>query len=172
MLSNAKRIEHYAKKYLLYIDISGFAHLSCKNDKSIREIYETINELNVHRHHAFDTIVFSDIILVSNKHDANDQHSHEYLVMFACEFVQDLLFRCKSKNLDVPFRAILNYGEFEYYNLNNISCYHGKALIESYKKEKEVNGVGLFIFKSIAKYNNIFATIKYYNDLDYVLFIS
>jgi hypothetical protein len=88
--------------------------------------------------------------------------------MYSCEFVQNLLFRCKSKNLNVPFRAILSYGEFEYYKLENLSCYHGKALIESYKKEKSINGVGLFISRDILKYNKVFKTIKYDEDLNYV----
>ena len=156
------------KKYLLYIDILGFANLSLKNDNSVREIYETINELNVYKHSAFETFVFSDTILVSNRHELHDQHSHEYHVMYSCEFVQDLLFRCTSKNLNVPFRAILSYNEFEYHQLKNLSFYHGKALIESYNKEKSINGVGLFISRDILKYNKIFKTIKYDNDLDYV----
>lgn len=156
------------QKYLLYIDILGFANLSLKNDNSIRKIYETINELNVHRHGAFETIVFSDTILVTNRHEIINQESHEYLVMFSCEFVQDLLFKCQVKNLSVPFRAILSYGEFEYYELANLSCYHGKALVDSYNREKSINGVGLFISNDILKYNKIFRTIKYDKELDFV----
>lgn len=156
------------QKYLLYIDILGFANLSSHNDQSIRNIYEAINELNVHRHDAFDTIVFSDTILVSNKHDLIDHHSHEYHVMYCCEFVQDLLFRCEERQLKVPFRAILFYGEFEFYKLSNISCYYGQALIECYQKEKEVNGVGFFMHKNILKFNKFYETIYYDKDLNYV----
>ncbi|MBW8324746.1 MAG: hypothetical protein K0M50_08290 [Prolixibacteraceae bacterium] len=155
-------------KYLLYIDILGFSNLSSSNDNRIRKIYEIVDELNVHRHDAFDTFVFSDTILVANKYDLNDDHSHEYHVMYSCEFVQDLLYRSVANNLDIPFRAILSYNEFEYYKLNNIQCYHGQALINSYKKEKEINGIGLFIRKDILHRNKIFKTIEYDNELDYV----
>lgn len=156
------------KKYLLYIDILGFGNLSSQNDEKVKEIYEIIDDLNVHSHDAFDTFVFSDTILVTNKHDLADQHSHEYHIMYSCEFVQDLLYRCEARRLDVPFRAILCYKEFEYYRLKNITCYHGMALIDCYKREKELNGVGLFIHEDILQHNRFFDTLEYNDSLHYV----
>ncbi len=153
-------------RYLLYIDILGFAELVKTDYKKIRLLFEKIDELNVHKHNAFQTIVFSDTILISNKQAPRNTDDHEYLVMYACEFAQDLMFRCID--LEIQFRAILTYGEFYYEKLENIEAYHGKALVNAYYKEKEVNSIGLFIDKSILSYNVIFKTVQFDKDLHFV----
>lgn len=153
-------------KYLLYIDILGFAELVKTDYDKIRILFKTIDELNVHKHNAFQTIVFSDTILILNKKTPRNTYEHEYLVMFACEFVQDLMFR--SINLEIQFRAILTYGDFFYEKLENIEAYHGKALVNAYYKEKDINSLGLFIDKNIQGYNKIFKTTQFDKDLDFV----
>lgn len=158
------------KKYFLYIDILGFANLVTKSPEKIKLIYEIINSLNVHKHHAFKTIVFSDTILVYNKIDPESDREHNYLVMYACEFVQELTYHLADK--DIYFRAILTYDNFTQYNLENIDCYYGDALVNCYNKEKEVNGMGLFIDKNIIKYNGIFPTTSYDKDLDFVFILQ
>lgn len=154
------------EKFLLYIDILGFSELVNKNSKSIKKIYEVVNQLNVHKHDAFQTIIFSDTILVYNKLETNTLHDKEYVVMFMVEFVQDLLFSGKSINLN--FRAIITYGEFEHYKLKNTECYFGKSLVSAYMKEKEINGVGLFIDNDLVGFNKIFKTCKYNSKLKFV----
>jgi len=153
-------------KYLLYIDILGFSDLVRKNPKKIDNIYNVINSLNVHRHHAFKTIVFSDTILVYNLEEPKTPHDHSYLVMYAIEFAQDLWFRTVGK--EVFFRGILRYGTFNHYDLSNISAYYGNALIDSYIKEKDLNCCGLFIDKSCQKYNDIFPMERYDQDISFV----
>ena len=153
-------------KYLLYIDILGFADLVKTDYNKIRLLFKKIDELNVHRHNAFQTIVFSDTILIINKQAPKNSDNHEYLVMYACEFAQDLMFRCID--LEIQFRAILTYGEFYYEKLENIEAYHGKALVDAYYKEKDINCLGLFIDKSILQYNVIFKTIQFDKDLHFV----
>ncbi|POY34672.1 hypothetical protein C3K47_19175 [Solitalea longa] len=153
-------------KYLLYIDILGFADLVKTDYDKIRLLFKKIDELNVHRHNAFQTIVFSDTILILNKIAPRNTHEHEYLVMYACEFAQDLMFRCID--LEIQFRAILTYGDFFYEKLENIEAYHGKALVNAYYKEKDINSLGLFIDKSILQYNTIFKTTQFDKDLDFV----
>lgn len=86
--------------------------------------------------------------------------------MYMCEFAQDLIFRGSPLNLN--FRAILTHGEFEYYKLQNTECYYGKSLIDAYLREKEINGIGLFMDTALEKYNNIFKTTKYSHDLNFV----
>lgn len=154
------------QKYLLYIDILGFADLVKTDYDKIRLLFEKIDELNVHKHNAFQTIVFSDTILIVNKQLPKSIHEHEYLVMYACEFAQDLMFRCID--LEIQFRAILTYGEFYYEKLNNIEAYHGKALVNAYYKEKDINCLGLFIDKSILHYNIFFNTVSFDKDLHFV----
>lgn len=153
-------------KYLLYIDILGFADLVKSDYNRIRKLFKIIDELNVHRHNAFQTIVFSDTILIVNKQAPSNTHEHEYLVMYACEFAQDLMFRCID--LEIQFRAILTYGEFYFEKLENIEAYHGQALVSAYNKEKDINCIGLFIDKSILQYNIIFETTQFDKDLHFV----
>lgn len=153
-------------KYLLYIDILGFSDLVRKDYKAIEALFSRIDSLNVHRHGDFQTIVFSDTILVFNKVEPMNEHDKEYLIMFACEFVQDLLFRCID--IEIQFRAILTYGEFNYSKLENIDAYYGKALVDSYYKEKDINGQGLFISNKLLEYNTIFPTIQFDADLHFV----
>jgi hypothetical protein len=158
-----------SQKYLLYIDILGFSDLVKNNPSEIEVLYEIINSLNVHKHDAFQTIVFSDTILVYNKIDPTSIEDHRYLVMYAIEFVQDLMYRLSTR--ERYFRALLTYGEFKHYTLSNIECYYGSALVNCYYKEKEINGMGLFIDKQIEN-NRIFPTINYDKDLDFVLLLQ
>lgn len=154
------------ERFLLYIDILGFSELVNNNSESIKRIYEIVNQLNVHKHDAFRTIIFSDTILVYNKIETKTEHDKEYVVMYMIEFVQDLLFRGKSINLN--FRAIITYGEFEHYKLENAECYYGKSLVSAYLKEKEINGVGLFIDNNLEVFNKIFKTCVYNSKLRFV----
>lgn len=156
-------------KYLLYIDILGFSDMVKNDYGKIVKLFDYIDNLNVHRHDAFQTIVFSDTILIFNKETPLSTHDHENIVMFACEFVQDLM--CQSVDLEVQFRAILTYGEFSYERLTNIDSYHGIALVNAYNKEKEINGIGLFLDKKIAEYNTIFKTTPFDKDL-YFVFVT
>lgn len=158
------------EKYFLYIDILGFADLVEQDPSEIEEIYEIIDSLNVHSHDAFKTIVFSDTILVYNKEDVSSKQDHEYVVMYACEFVKELMYRFGNKNRH--FRAILTYDNFKHYNLKNVECYYGDALVNCYYKEKDVNGIGLFIDKKIARFNIIFPTVEYDKDLDFVCLLQ
>lgn len=158
------------KRYFLYIDILGFADLVKEGSEEIELIYSRIDSLNAHRHDAFKTIVFSDTILVYNKESITSKRDHEYIVMYACEFVQDLTYHLADRN--ITFRALLTYDSFKHYELNNVECYYGSALVNCYYKEKDVNGMGLFIDKRIAEYNNIFPTTTYDKDLDFVCILQ
>jgi hypothetical protein len=45
------------ERFLLYIDILNFSNLVLQKGK-VEELYEIINDLNVHRHDVFNTIIF------------------------------------------------------------------------------------------------------------------
>lgn len=154
------------KKYFLYIDILGFAEIAKNDPNEIERIYNIIDSLNVHKHEAFKTIIFSDTILVYNIEEAVSNFERESIVMFACEFAQDLIYHFADK--DIYFRAILTYDYFKHYSLKYAECYYGNALINCYNKEKEINGIGLFIDKRITQFNKIFPTVDYDKDFDYV----
>ena len=157
-------------RYLLYIDILGFSELVKNDVKKVKALFTIVNELNSHQHFDFKTIVFSDTILIFNRKIAVTQHDHEYLIMYSCEFIQDLMF--KTLELDIQFRAILTYDEFYYENLDNLEAYYGKALVNAYYKEKEINGLGLFIDKRISHYNTIFKMSEFDKDLNFVYLLQ
>jgi hypothetical protein len=84
--------------YLLYIDILGFSELVLKKGR-IEDLYDQIDTLNSHEHTAFKTLAFSDTILIYN----TVEWGRHYLVMYLCEFAQDLFYRLVSR--DLHFRA-------------------------------------------------------------------
>src|SRR5882672_11004861 len=94
-------------KYLLYIDILGFADLVRRDPHQVEKIYGVLDTLNVHRHKVFRTIVFSDTVLVYNRQDPKptDTAAHEYIVWYSIEFAEDLHHRLIGQGL--YFRAVL-----------------------------------------------------------------
>ena len=153
-------------KYLLYIDILGFSNLVFESEKRVIELYNIIDSLNCHNHDAFKTIVFSDTMLVYNIDYHGIEADDRYLVMFLIEFAQNLLYQTIGK--DYYFRATLVYGEFIHSTPDKVERFYGKALIDAYNKEKQIIGTGLYIDDRCNKYNNIFKTEKYNNDLSFV----
>lgn len=154
------------RRFLLYIDFLGFSDLVAENPKRIDMIYQIINSLNVHAHEAFKTIVFSDTVLVYNSELASSERNKKYLVMYACEFVQDLQRRLVGQG--VFFRAVLVFGEFEHYKLNNVECFYGGALIKAYLKEKDIAVIGMFIDDACNQFNDIFEVERFDDDLSFV----
>ncbi len=155
-------------KYLLYIDILGFSDLVKTDPLQVERIYGVLDSLNVHRHHAFRTIVFSDTVLVYNCSDPkpSDKKEHEYLVWYSIEFAEDLHHRLTGQGL--YFRAVLVSGEFQHYALENIDCFFGKALIEAHARERSIPSVGLFIDTTCNQYNRYFRTEQFGNQLHFV----
>lgn len=140
----------------LYIDILGFKEL-INSGSDLRDLYSTINELNVHRDKDFTTIVFSDTILVYGAEVWN--HVPNQAIMWLVEFAQDLFYRLIVK--DIHFRAYITYGEFEHYQLSNLEAYYGKALVECYEREKEIQCTGVFLDSRLARYSDVFATTPF-----------
>ncbi len=153
-------------KYLLYIDVLGFTQLVESDSERIQQLYTIIDSLNVHKHEAFSTIVFSDTILVYNRYDPTTEADHQYFVMYAIEFAQDLLYRTIGQSLF--FRAVLTYGRFDHYKLKNVECFYGPALISAYKREKAIYSTGLFIDNVCNNYNDIFKSSRYDDSLHFV----
>src|SRR5680860_1637694 len=113
-------------KAFLYIDILGFEKLVRSNSEKIKRIFEIIDGLNVHRHIAFQTVVFSDTFLVFNK---NNDHENHYYVTYLIEYAQQLFY--KLSLINIYFKGIITLGEFSFSRSNNIEVYYGLALIET-----------------------------------------
>ncbi len=153
-------------RFLLYIDILGFKELVKNNSAKVEQVYKIIDSLNAHRHEGFKTIIFSDTILVYNKEKSRNWGEHDYYVMYACEFVQDLQFRLTGQN--IFFRAVLVSGKFNHYHLENSECFFGEALIKAYTLEKNIQAVGLFIDDYSMGHNRVFPTKRFDKDLSFV----
>lgn len=156
-----------SQKYFLYIDILGFSELVSSNPEAVEELYQIIDDLNVHRHDAFTTIVFSDTILVYNREDPTSDYDHRYLVMYSIEFAQNLFYRLIGK--DIYFRATLRYGAFAHKSLKHIDAYYGTALIDSYRDEKHIPAIGVFLHRSVWAHNDIFHTVPFTKDYSFAI---
>src|SRR5262249_21587563 len=92
------------KKYFLYIDILGFSSLVVAG--RVRDLYRRLDNLNAHSHPSFNTIVFSDTMVIYNKDDLDwDEADKAALVSRLCEFAADLFYRLVSQ--DIHFRAYI-----------------------------------------------------------------
>lgn len=152
--------------YLLYIDILGFGELT-KNDHSrARRLYHLLETQHVHNHHAFRAIVFSDTILIYNLEEPLTQSDHEYLVMFAIEFAQNLLYTTIGK--DFYFRAVLVHEGFEHSRAEKVERVFGPALVKAYEAEKDIQCTGLFIDQHCQSFNKIFKVAPWNRDLYFV----
>jgi hypothetical protein len=156
-------------RYLLYIDILGFSSLVEDHPAKVEDLYEVIASLHAHRHGDFKSIIFSDTVLVYSVAPCESVRDKVYLVMYLCEFAQDLLYRLTGR--DIVFRAVLTRGEFRHYELNSMPCFFGNALIRAYRSEKQIKAVGLFIDRAIEKENHIFQT-RPYNDQYSCVFLT
>lgn len=153
-------------RYFLYLDILGFTDLVRNHSDRIHDLYEVIASLNVHNHDAFKVVVFSDTVIVYNVNGGDTPEDSQYLIMFMCEFVKDLMHRLTGRG--IYFRSIITYGDFTHYELNNMPCFFGNALVDAYNSEKEIKAIGLFIHKDISQYCDIFKYKKFNDNFNFV----
>jgi len=147
------------ERFLLYIDLLNFSNLVAQKGK-VEELYEIINKLHVHDHDVFTTIIFSDTILVYNRSNARGLEDVRYMVMYLCEFAQDLVYRLIGR--DIHFRGYITCGDFAHYPMDNIKdVFYGEALIEAYRAERKIQATGLFMSNLVAPYSDIFRTARF-----------
>lgn len=147
-------------KYFLYIDILGFSKMVEQDSPKVKEVFSIIDKLNVFHHESFETVFFSDTLLVFNKDYAVLESDKNYFIMFLIEFVEDLYYRLADRN--IFFRGFLVEGDFEYEKGKNILMYYGKALLKAYdsEKSKKYPYTGLLIENKLLKNNLVFPTKK------------
>jgi len=153
------------EKFLLYIDLLGFSDIVDAPHK-VRSLYKIVDSLNAHKHYYFNTIVFSDTILVYNEEEPKDDGERNYLVWYAIEFAEDLHHRLTGTG--TFFRAILTHGEFDHYDLENIECFFGRALVDAYYSEKDLPAIGLFIDDICQQHNEYFRTAPFVPNRNFV----
>lgn len=164
----------------LYIDILGFSNMVKEHSPKIPQIFDIFNGLSVHNHYAFQTIVFSDTIIVFYGNNEDNDMPNHYYVTYLLEFAQQLFYRLLS--IGVYYRGFITYGDFEFHELSNIQAYWGNALIEAYEDDNKkdendrIKGFGLFVRRDLSddiiildkmpvgeKYNFIFLCQSYLN---------
>jgi hypothetical protein len=153
-------------RYLLYIDLLGFAEMTVRDPRKIARLYSIIDSLNAHRHDVFRAIVFSDTLLVYNHSDPSTDEDKDCLVWYLIEFAEDLHHRLTGQ--DIYFRGIVCSGDFEHYELKNIQCFYGGALVNAYLTEKDIGCAGLFIDDHCNNHNKYFHTAPYSKNLNFV----
>src|SRR2546425_415001 len=142
--------------YLLYIDVLGFGELVETDPKRVEDLFEIVASLNVRAHGAFAAIAFSDTILVHDVPLPSNDHDRQYVMMYQCEFFRDLLHRVAGRGFS--FRAVLTYGPFQHYRLNDTSYFYGLALNRAYDTEKKLQITGLLMDDYCYRYSNIFSS--------------
>jgi hypothetical protein len=96
------------KKYFLYIDILGFSPLVIRD--GVKDLYDRLDRLSAHSHSSFNTIVFSDTIVIYNKDDLEwDEGDIKALVLRLCEFAENLFYLLISQ--DIHYRAYICRGQ-------------------------------------------------------------
>ena len=168
---STKEIFKYEKDYLtfmkrafLYIDILGFGELVKSKSVKIDEIFKIFDKLNVFKHDSFQVIVFSDTILVFNK---EENWSKDYFITYLIEYAQELFYKLSSIN--IYFKGIITFGEFNFKELKNFQSYYGETLNETYKDEAELDGFGLYINKKLDKKVIVFDKVSFNEKYDYIL---
>jgi len=165
-MENEARRRALEERFFLYIDVLNFGHLVTQKGE-VEKLYEIINRLHVHRHDVFTTIIFSDTILVYNKSHARGLEDVRYMVMYLCEFAQDLFYRLVGT--DIHFRAYITCGDFAHYPMENINdVFYGEALIEAYNAEKKIQAMGLFMNNLVVPYSSIFKTARFNRSCQFV----
>lgn len=151
------------KRLFLYIDILGFSDM-IKGGFPVDQLYQRIDDLNVHRDKDFTTIVFSDTIVVYGS-DAWANYKNQ-AVMWLAEFAQDLFFRFIG--IDKHFRAFITEGEFAHNKMKNIEAYYGNALVRCYEAERYVKACGIFLDNDLVPNSDIFHTTQYNDEWSFM----
>lgn len=152
------------KRAFLYIDILGFANLVETKSSKVDKIFEIFDGLNVFKHHSLQVIVFSDTILVFNREDNWSKH---YFVTYLIEYAQELFY--KLSQINVYFKGIITFGEFNFNELKNFQAYYGETLIETYRDEAILDGFGLYINKELNKEVIVFDKVHFNDKYDFIL---
>lgn len=162
------RVE-FMKRAFLYIDILGFEHFVVTKSPKIKNIFEILDRVkayNLKYYFSLQIVVFSDTVLVFNKNDTKENDVRLYAT-FLVNYAQALFYELAAIN--VYFKGILTFGEFNFDQLKNIQAYYGLALIDTYRSEKELEGFGLFADKNISNEIVALEKVNFSEKFDFII---
>ena len=85
-----------------------------------------------------------------------DADARQHLVMYLCEFAQNLFYRLVGRGWH--FRAYLARGAFSQGRLENVDAFYGEALARARRRLSEIQCTGLFIDDDVLPDCNVFLT--------------
>ena len=144
--------------YLLYIHILGLRAL-VEEGGDVDGLCGIIDSLDAHRPDAFKTVVFSDVALSYTTVPPTDADARQHMVMYLCEFAQDLLYRLVGRGWH--FRAYLARGTFSHGRLENVEAFCGETLVRARRRASAIQCTGLFIDNDVLPDCNVFPTTPY-----------
>jgi hypothetical protein len=150
-------------RYLLYIDILGFAKLIQERPKEIAKLFTVLDTLDAHTYKDFRVVAFSDTILIYSVDRLTITDDPLYFTTRLGAFARDLLYKLVGSR--IFFRGLLTFGQFEFQQRKRISSFWGTALVNAYLREKEIKCTGLFVDGTCPV---AFATAPYNNNVQYV----
>jgi hypothetical protein len=83
------------------------------------------------------------------------------------EYSQELFYKLSAIN--IYFKGILTFGEFNFSKMTNINAYYGYALIDTYKDESDLEGFGLYVNKRLSNEIITFDKVSFTEKYDFIL---
>jgi hypothetical protein len=149
----------------LYIDILGFSDL-IKDTTRVERLFKIIDNARLHRDSNYRTIVFSDTIVAYNTHSNLTGKSKATELMFLIELTQELFLRLVGS--DIFFRAVITEGSFQHKKLKYVKAFYGQALIDTYRAEKNLIAIGLFLDNKLRRFNQFFRWRPFSPQFDFI----
>jgi hypothetical protein len=149
----------------LYIDILGFSDL-IKDTARVERLYQIIDNARLHRDSNYRAIVFSDTIVAYHTHSNLTGKSKAIELMFLIELTQELFLRLVGSG--IFFRAVITEGSFHHKKLKNLEAFYGQALVDTYRAEKSLSSIGLFLDNKLRRFNQVFRWRIFSPQFDFV----
>jgi hypothetical protein len=149
----------------LYIDILGFSEL-VKEPAKVRRLFRMLDEARIHLDSNYQSIAFSDTIVAYNRHRGLSGQAKTTELMFLIELTQELFLKLAGSG--TFFRAVITEGEFFHEKMKHMDAFFGQALVDTYRAEKQLVGLGLFLDVDLRPFNQVFRWSEFSSKYDFV----
>lgn len=153
------------KTIFLYIDILGFSEL-VKTPAVVSRLFRLLNDARIHSDSNYRAIAFSDTIVAYNTHPDLQGATKAVELMFLIELTQELFLRLAGSG--IFFRAVITEGNFYHERLSHMDAFYGQALIDTYRAERALVGLGLFLDVALRRFNHVFKWRMFSSAYDFV----